>query len=87
MQHTYAAEFGLREVEKVLSIELSKEENDAHTKKLKFQREHVKKVHGRMQEKIKEICQNLILPWSMTEEVVVEKLFFNPTPCWTKFMG
>ena len=58
MQQTYAAEFDPEEVEKVLSIELSKEENDAHTKKLKLQLERIKNVYGRMQEKIKEIRQN-----------------------------
>ena len=58
MLQVYPSEFGPQEVEKVPTSEMCKEEKDAHMKKIKLQRDHIKKGYGRIQEKIKEIRQN-----------------------------
>ena len=58
MQQVYACEFGPKEVEKVFNTEMSKEEKDAYMKRLKLQRDHIKKGYGRIQGKIMEIRQN-----------------------------
>ena len=58
IQQVFHAEFGPPEAERPLNIEMSKEEKGAFMKKAKRQREQIKKVYGRVQEKIKEIRQN-----------------------------
>ena len=57
MESVYSVEFVPKEIEKVLNTEVSKEEKDAYSKKLKFEQQ-IKKGYGRVQEKIKEIRQN-----------------------------
>ena len=42
MLQVYPSEFGPQEVEKVPTSEMCKEEKDAHIKKIKLQRDHIK---------------------------------------------
>lgn len=85
MQQVYTVEFGPQEAEKVLNTEMTKEEKDIHIKEAKRQREQIKKGYGRIQEKVKYV-KILAVQWSMEDEVVVVKLFFNTMIDWLRFM-